>query len=288
MGTSEKIDTANADKSRYDLATRKADYPDWEFEKPLRTYLLCSHTRCGSTLLGEAMYFAGGMGCPIEYFHRGFQPALLDLWNTPDQDSYVKAVYRHRTDPGGSLGVKLFWMDVIELCLKRFPEEAEAINTELEDQPEIAKHVYDLVRQTFAELFPNPHFIFLTRQDRLRHALSSLISGQVRIWRNISGVEEREPVGSPVYDYERILNKIRHYTYCESRWSEFFQHFGVNPYRITYEDMVLDYHTAIKSLLIAHGKWSESVTIRTPRLKRQANHISEQFALRFLKEHASK
>src|SRR5712672_1332096 len=109
---------ANLNDVRYDLAKRESDYPDWKPEKPLRTYLLCSHTRCGSTLLGEAMYYAEGMGCPIEYFHVGFQPTLLKLWDTPDQDSYLKAVYRHRTDPSGSLGVKLFWMDVISLCVE--------------------------------------------------------------------------------------------------------------------------------------------------------------------------
>ena len=50
----------------YDLASAAHDYPIWE-GLPRRTVLLCTHPRSGSTLLGEALYFAGGLGCPLEY-----------------------------------------------------------------------------------------------------------------------------------------------------------------------------------------------------------------------------
>ncbi|HZS48869.1 MAG TPA: Stf0 family sulfotransferase [Blastocatellia bacterium] len=276
----------NTNESRYDLSTTRADYPDWNAEKPLRTFVLCSHTRSGSTLLSEAMHQAGGMGCPVEYFHFGFQPTLENMWGADGLDSYIRAIYKHRTDPSGSLGIKIFWMDVLDLCVARYPEEKEAINTELEDRPEVADRVYGLVRNIFADIFPNPQYIFLTRRDRLRHAISSLISGQVRIYRDISGATKPAPAGEPTYDYDAILNRIRYYAYCDARWNEFFESAGIKPHRVTYEELAVDYTTTVKNMLVAMDNWHSEDQLRAPRLRRQASRLSEEFAWRFLEEHS--
>ena len=52
----------------YDLAGPEGDYPEWD-GPPRRSIVLCTHPRSGSSLLGEALTFAGGFGCPLEYFH---------------------------------------------------------------------------------------------------------------------------------------------------------------------------------------------------------------------------
>ena len=278
----------NTDKSRYDLSTTEADYPDWTSEKPLRTFVLCGHTRSGSTLLSEAMHQAGRMGCPVEYFHFGFQPTLEKMWGAEGLDSYIRALYRHRTDTTGSLGIKIFWMDVLDLCLSRYPKEIEAINTELEDRPEVAARVYGLIRNIFQDIFPNPQYVFLSRRDRLRHAISSMISGQVRIYRDISGATKPAPASEPTYDYDAILNRIRYYAYCDTRWTEFFQSAGITPHRVFYEDLSNDYENTVKNLFIALGTADSNTEIRNPRLRRQATRLSEEFALRFLVEHTQR
>jgi len=278
----------NTDKSRYDLSTQEADYPDWIAEKPLRTYVLCSHTRSGSTLLSEAMHQAGGMGCPVEYFHFGFQPTMMQMWGAADLESYIRALYRYRTDLSGSLGMKIFWMDVLDLCQSRFPENAELINADLENRPEAALRIYQMVATIFEEIFPNPQYLFLTRQDRLRHAISSMISGQVKIYRDISGATKPAPAGQPAYDYDSILNRIRYFAYCDSRWNDFFDTAGIVPYRIFYEDLSTDYEGTVKNLFVSLGKCDGDTKIKNPRLQRQANRLSEEFAMRFLEEHSRK
>src|ERR1700761_3198901 len=92
----------------YDLAMAAHDYPAWHGE-PRRSILICSHPRSGSTLLGEALYFAQGLGCPLEYFHPGFRPPMAERWHAPEIRRYAQSVKAHRTDPGGTLAVKLFW-----------------------------------------------------------------------------------------------------------------------------------------------------------------------------------
>lgn len=54
-----------------------------------RTILLRSEQRSGSTLLGDALSFAGGLGCPLDYVHAGFRLVA----SVPDETD--PALYRH-------------------------------------------------------------------------------------------------------------------------------------------------------------------------------------------------
>src|SRR5262249_3954211 len=81
----------DARRPSYDLATERGDYPDRD-GPPNRTLLVCCHPRSGSTLLGEAIFTAGGLGCPLEYLHRGFRPAFAARWKTPDLDAFIGAL----------------------------------------------------------------------------------------------------------------------------------------------------------------------------------------------------
>jgi LPS sulfotransferase NodH len=76
--------------------------------------LICTHPRSGSTLLGEALYFAGDLGCPLEYFHAGFRPTLAARWGCAGLEDYGRAVHRWRTDPSGTLSVNLNCHDVAD------------------------------------------------------------------------------------------------------------------------------------------------------------------------------
>ena len=106
------------DRQRYDLVTAEADYPAWS-GPPRRSIAVCTQQRSGSTLLGEAIHSAGGLGCPLEYFHAGFRPAFERRWETATFRDYLDALYRFRTDPGGTFSVKLFWIDVMRLLQER-------------------------------------------------------------------------------------------------------------------------------------------------------------------------
>ena len=108
-------------KPIYDLSLSANDFAPWE-GSPARSIVICSHPRSGSTLLGEAIHFAGGLGCPLEYLHRGFRPTLAARWQAPDLDTYVAAMHRWRTDPSGTVATKLFWQDVEEIAHERAPD----------------------------------------------------------------------------------------------------------------------------------------------------------------------
>lgn len=237
--------------SAYDLALAGADYPDWPEPRPRRTILLCTHMRSGSTLLSEALYRAGGLGCPLEYFHAGAQPALAERWGAPDPDSYLAAVVRHRTDPTGTLGVKLFWRDVEDLG------------------------------RPLAGLFPNPTWILLTREDRLRQAISQLTARESGVWRRIPGVDDRTPRALPEYSFDAIASHLALVAHCQEQWEGCFREAGIEPLRVTYEGLLTDYEGTVRPLLRALGREGP---VEPPRMRRHQWVHTEDFVRRFLED----
>jgi len=277
-----KPETDSTPRRKYDLATGAADFAVWE-GPPQRTILLCSHPRSGSTLLGETLYQAGGWGCPIEYFHRGFQPELERLWGTDDLTAYVRAVYRHRTDPSGTFSTKLFWHDIEDLCAKIQPEMQGSLKSLQESS---AAETYRRIHVVLAGLFPNPTYVYLVRQDALRQAVSCVIAAQTGVWRSIPQVQENTPQQEPEYDHDRIAGALAFGEYCRRHWEGYFQANLIVPVRITYECLNNDFEPTVRRLFSELGRPEAPVPPR--RMRRQADGRSEAMLLRFLREMKSR
>jgi LPS sulfotransferase NodH len=262
----------------YDLTTEAADYPEWH-GPPERTLLLCTHPRSGSTLLGETLYAAGGLGCPIEYFHRGFRPAFAERWQTPDLPSFVRAVHRFRTDRTGVMSVKLFWFDVEETIRERKRLAGEEI-VDIESAG-VSAADYPEILSALGELFPNPTFVHLSRRDRVRNAVSALVAEQTQRWRSLPRTSPTARTPDVTYDYERILRLIALGDHCQAQWRSFFAANRITPFELTYEELI---SKGSGGLLAALGRPSSP---SAPRLRRQADARSESLALRFLQEYSA-
>lgn len=254
-------------RSPYDLITAAADYPAWE-GPPARTVLICSHPRSGSTLLGEAIYYTGGLGCPLEYLHRGFRPAIAARWNAPTLPDYVRALYRFRTDPSGVLSSKLFWRDLDETAL----ELGEGTT----------------VSQALNRLFPQPTFVYLRRRDRVRQAVSAFAA---RVTGTFRALDEASSggTGEVAYEYEGILRELAAADASHASWRQFFTERRIVPLCVDYEDLVNDYSGTVErvvSSLSNSGERHQPVRPPRPRLRRQADATSEGLIGRFLRDHA--
>ena len=263
----------------YDLASVAHDYPQWE-GPPHRTLLLCTHPRSGSTLLGEALYFAGGLGCPLEYFHAGFRPSFARRWNAPDYDGLSAAVRRHRTSPGGTLGVKLFWRDIEEIARDADPALEHFANVPPSEAPAgyyatLAKHV--------ARLFPNPQFIHLWREDRLRQAVSAVLAVETGRWRSIPGATREDASATAPFDADRIERIMSYSDFCHGHFRNLFAAMAATPHTLCYEALTADYGTSVRTVLRHLGSDAEP---RAPRMRRQADEASEAMVLRYLRERA--
>lgn len=264
----------------YDLVLAEHDYAGWS-GSPLRTLLICTHPRSGSTLLGEALYFAGGLGCPLEYFHRGFRPSLAARWNARTLAAYVRAVHHKRTDRTGMLSVKLFWGDVEALAAELDPIRFG----DLAGRPtgDMDMSTYREIASLLAPIFPNPEFVHLERKDRVRQAVSGLTASQTGVFRIVPSMGSKVAKAEPEYDFTRIASLVAASDYCHQHWRNFFDATGASPISLTYEGLASDYSGNIQRLFDALGCSASPPSIR---MKRQSDSENEAFVLRYLREHA--
>lgn len=264
----------------YDLATVDHDYPARD-GPPARTVLLCTHPRSGSTLLGEALYFAGGLGCPLEYFHAGFRPAFASRWAAPDLEQLAAAVRRHRTEANGTMSVKLFWRDIEEIAREADPGLADFADVPPGDAP---ADYYRALASHMGRLFPNPTVVHLRRDDRLRQAISAVVAVDTGRWRSIRGMDGQSALGAPVFDTERIERIMSYSDYCHGHLHNLFGAMGVKPLPLSYEALTTDYSTSVGRVLAYLGSDAEAPA---PRMQRQADADSEAMVLRYLRDRAA-
>lgn len=263
----------------YDLATAAHDYPVWDGQ-PARSLLICAHPRSGSTLLGEALYFAGDLGCPLEYYHVGFRPRLEREWGVRGTADYTRAMWRRRTAPSGVLSIKLMWRDVQELALERDP----VAFAEIESSPPeaVSPDSYRRLAALLREFLPEPTCLHLYRRDRLRQAVSAMIASQTGQWRSIPGAEMVR-VRDTEYDGEAITRLIGYSDFCHGHWRRLIAAMDAPSLSLAYEDLVRDYAGSVGNLLTVLGSKGSPPPVR---MRRQADGASESFVLRYLQEQA--
>lgn len=259
----------------YDLVLGSADYPR-QCGLPERTIVICSQPRSGTTLLSEAMYFAGGLGCPVEYFHSAFRLGFEQRWRTTDFGSYCTCVHEHRTDTTGVFSLKLFWLDVVGLVRELGPEEFSDLRvTSTQITPSSQRRMFALISQ----MVPNPFFVFLTRRDEVRQAISYYIAGETKRWRRFSDRPGANSAG-PDYSFDKILGNLGFIQNCNKQWLGFFHANGLKYFPMVYEDLAQDYEATIRKLFLALDRPDARVV--SPRLHKQADATSEQFFERFM------
>lgn len=261
-------------RKHYDLTSRERDYAAWR-GPPRRSLVICTLPRSGSTLLGEAMYFAGGLGCPLEYLHAGFRPRFEENWGAASLDELITALWRNRTDPSGVLSIKLMWRDVVDIAREvapdRFGNLGEAGPKDL--SPAIYLDLLSLIGQ----LLPNPSYIHLYRRDRVRQAVSGMIAEQTGQWRSIPGAEMQRQ-GEPVYDAAAIARQIAYADWSNAHWRNLLAQAG-SAITLAYEDLARDFAGTVAPLVRELGASGDPPL---PRMQRQANQHSEAFVLRYL------
>ena len=272
--------TKPPEQGRYDLVL--ADYPPWQ-GLPKRSLVICTQQRCGSTLLGEAIYFAGGLGCPLEYFHVGFRPGFEARWKPADFRDYVATLHRLRTDPSGTFAIKLFWRDLLRVAREINPAEFGAPFTSSDMLAELHDVSAEAHRRMFATMFeflPLPVFVLLTRRDQIRQAVSLAIAAQTRRWRKFNSSRTGGPQAQ--YRFYHIVRLLAAIQKSNADWMDFLRANHVQYYEIVYEDLLHDYEATLRKFFTAIGR--PDAPIVAPRLVKQADALSEEYVQRFLED----
>ena len=275
---------------------------------PERSYLVCATPRSGSTLVCKALSDTGVAGRPEEYFeallhsgrprepheyfigvddqsifdHLGQRGVGRDpqqrspLWSRTAYDRYLEWVFEAGTTENGIFGAKLMWDyfgDFVSL-LRNIPEYSEVPLAEL-----------------LPAVFPNLTLVRVVRANKLRQAVSLWKAVQTATWsqQDASSDGEVPPYKSFLeehrpqlrFHYRAISHLLERMLREEARWDAFFEHSGIRPTLVLYENFAADYEASTRNLLERLEIEIPGDFSFEPRMKRQSDGVNDDWTRRY-------
>jgi trehalose 2-sulfotransferase len=278
------------------------------------SYLVCATPRSGTTLVCHALEETGVAGRPEEYFealrhsgrprrpeeyflgvedqsirdHLGERSVGSDpqprspLWSRAAYDRYLEWALEAGTTDNGVFGAKLMWGYFGEFVslLRNIPKYRDVPLAEL-----------------MPTVFPDLTFVRVVRANKVRQAVSLWKAVQTATWREDQASAKAASVeedGSPPYrsfieehrpqlrfHYRAIDHLLEGLLLEEASWDAFFEHSGIKPILVLYENFAADYETSTLNLL-------ERLDLSCPegfefelRMKRQSDRINDDWTRRY-------
>lgn len=243
------------------------------------TYLVLATPRSGSTLLGQALNASNLAGDPREHFgHKmGFWAAR---WGTSTVGAFVGRLMQERATDNGVFGAKLLYAHLLHL------ERTARAEARYAEQPLAA---------ILADLFPNLHYLRITRDDKVRQAISYWKAKETGVWGQDSarpgraGKGRREAVKGarqtgrePAFDAAGIDGLLQTIIAEEAAIERFFGEAGIAPFHVVYEEFVDAYEETTRAALRFIGvEPPPGLDLGQPRTKQLADATTDDWVERF-------
>jgi LPS sulfotransferase NodH len=239
--------------------------------------VLCTLPRSGSWLLADLVEQSGLAGEPDEYF----RPDRFEKWKArTDDEPYGRFIFQtvaNTASPNGVFGVKFHWYQ-----LEWFIGQLRTLEL---SEPDASPA--DLISQWV----PGPRYVHLSRQDRVRQAISWYRATYSDLWferfEEKPGARPRlyRPLPAPpVPDWGHVRFLEQALIEDDSRWQEFFETQGIDALDVGYERLVEAPQETIEQILRHVGvPTADTVPPIRMRLKKLADDETERLADAYLK-----
>jgi LPS sulfotransferase NodH len=187
-----------------------------------QNYIIATSPRTGSELLCEYLSRTEVAGKPGEHFFPKRFPHFYQHYHIHTFPEYAAIIRKERTTPNGVFGTKLIAGDILNEFLEVLRQNA-------------SHSVQMTAAQRLSNFFHNLTYIRLTRQDRIRQAISLYRAEATGIWHN-TGKQATQP--DLPYDYRAIRTRLDRINAIEAEWDAFFEQAQLTPLTITYETFI--------------------------------------------------
>jgi len=239
---------------------------------PRLSYFICATPRSGSWLLAAGLEDTRVAGHPNEWFNEKEEKVRCDLWGIPYPTTTYEQ-YLEKVMEAGAAGTDIFGVKCLSQSFRDLMVKLRTIS-EYRDLPS---------GKLISTVFPNTRYIWLSRRDRVRQAISYCRAIQTHVWFDIEG--DPQPSGNhplPIYDPAEISRCESILKDQEAVWQDYFQESGLLPFRLYYEDLAANYENTVIEVLRYIGiEDANSITINPPRFKKQADAITEDWVRRY-------
>jgi LPS sulfotransferase NodH len=153
----------------------------------------------------------------------------------------------------------------------------------LGDFAELLRGIEGMAARPLPELlgraFPGLRYIQITRQNKIRQAVSLWKAVQTQAWKREAGEEVSRPV-ELVFSFRAINYLVRLLTAHDASWDAYFLGLGYEPLKLTYEELAESTDAVIHRVLGHLGIPAPEGLLVQARLSVQADEISEEWVRR--------
>lgn len=242
---------------------------------PKLSYLIWFVPRSGSTFLCERLSASGIAGHPAELLNIPDNESLLGHYGASSYSELQRELWKKGGTPNGVFGFKASMIrskyDGFTREFARFP----GLATGNPKEPEIWENA-----------FPNLKYIFLTRRNKIRQAVSwwkAIVSQEWHRRQDESRCYDPEELRDR-YDYAAIRHLLIESTLREAAIQDFLEQAGAAPLNLVYEDFCQDVEGTICRILDFLGLDDEPIKFSTPTFQKLADELTEEWVDRFRKE----
>lgn len=226
---------------------------DFEPTQPVRYLVIASTPRCGSHMLGHSLHETGRFGFPLEYANKANLQEWQRICGTKDAESTIRAIIQRRTSPNGVFAIKLHYSHIAALggftAVKR--------------------------------LFPDAHYVLLTRSNALNQAISFAIASQTGVW--IDGQEGESSTAQ--YDRCLIDKCLRRVLKDNASWKYLLAANGCRHIEMDFDGAKGDIGGAIKRIAdFMDIQVPDAVIPEAPVTRRQGGTTNQEWAQRYIDE----
>lgn len=236
----------------------------------MRSYVLCTTPRSGSSLLAEALHHLGDAGTPIEYFDpTNAMRVLWRRWGCSTLPGYVDLLHARRCSTTGLFGLKLHWFQLQALSRAsadaqvdpRSARSAGGRPDELDPDTSLDRAV-----RAFRWVAPRAKVIRVRRRDVERQATSWACAERTGRWSS-QGEAGAEPEPVAADELAHFIGRVRAE---EQQWSELLDRLDVDPCLVHYEDLSDHYSTTVATVARHIGRPVDAADVPPPRLVHQS------------------
>ncbi|MES2434489.1 MAG: Stf0 family sulfotransferase [Pseudomonadota bacterium] len=236
----------------------------------LKSYIICSTPRSGSTLLCDLLTATRGAGAPDSFFMTDVDAVWAQAWQLPARgdlsDAAYSVAYLAAAIKTGTADTGVFGLRLMQENLAGVMAMIAAVYSGLASD-----------RARLQAAFGEVLFVHLTRDDKLAQAVSLIKAEQSGLWHigpDGAELERLSPPQEPRYDFARIRAVVVELQAFDAAWLHWFAVQGIAPLLVEYDSLAADPVAAVVQICAALGVPAPVAGSLTPGVAKLADAAS--------------
>ncbi|HUN22194.1 MAG TPA: Stf0 family sulfotransferase [Anaerolineales bacterium] len=218
-----------------------------------KSIFICSTGRSGSSFFIDLMYNTGYLGYPKEYFGNQRRIIRQEETKTKTFSDYLDFLNTNALTENKIFSSKLFPDDLQDI-------KENLLNAGFSQWNNTSDF------QILEQFSPKVYFIWLTRRNKIKQALSLYRSFATNQWRYTETSKEKKQADAP--SFSDIAYYIQYVVSLDALWSDFFKQNNLLPLVLVYEDILLNPRLALENVFnFTEVALPENLTVKTEHRK---------------------